>query len=184
MVSVEKYDCTVLCSDRPNGALTCQSEQEGREWEKTASEAEKRKDTSILRHTHTHIHLLMSCPWSPGRNTLLPHTAQQLSLCVCVCDWVYLCLCRLQRRSRCVCMCVCISLLACAHMHWSLSPCLPRALVNLCCVRQATITATITTPSHSPPRPYPRPPRAPWGGAAWWSGRNPPWAQTKGRTPT
>ncbi len=57
MVIVEKYDCTLLCSDRPSGALTCQSEQEGRgrERQREAENDRKKKDMSFLRNTHTHI---------------------------------------------------------------------------------------------------------------------------------
>lgn len=84
MVSVEKYDCTVLCSDRPNGALTCQSEQEGREWEKTASEAEKRKDTSILRHTHTHTFANELPLVTREKHFVASHSPAAVLVCVCM----------------------------------------------------------------------------------------------------
>ena len=144
------------------------------------SDGKKRKDMSILRntHTHTYTHTHAFANELPlvtrEEHFVASHSPAAVlvyeNICVCVYPskkkWMSMCV-----RA---CVCVCAPLLARAHMHCSLSPCLPRATVNLCCVRQATITATITTPSHSPPRPYPRPPRAPWGGAAWWSGRTPP----------
>lgn len=133
MVLVEKYDCTVLLSDRPDGALTCQSEREGREFYKDRErrrvtemkkKKKKRKDMSVLRNTH----LLMSCPESPGRNTLLPHSPVAPLVCVCFKERKHV---RVFVR---VCVCVlapCWSVLNCTEAYFLTSP---QASVNLCCV--------------------------------------------------
>lgn len=59
MVSVEMCDCAALRSDGPDGALTCQSEQEGRRrgGQREAEEEKKRERICSSEDTHTHTHI-------------------------------------------------------------------------------------------------------------------------------